>query len=180
MTFASFFFPDPLGWGRRLVVQVALSSWLHQCFAIARQYLAALGTRQALLATMTQTSPPSPIGESVCGSRWRCRNARGVALSIGSRYAAHTRMASNTSRAGLAGRPAPGLRMNCFSGGRWRCGISGSTRCQNSSVTTNDCTCFLLKASLRHRVQCGSDRQCILLLRPHEVSSFSTLLLKRR
>ncbi|MDN8618033.1 hypothetical protein QZH52_33545, partial [Variovorax ginsengisoli] len=37
-------------------------------------------------------------------------------------------------------------------------GISGSTRCQNSSVTTHDSTRFA-KISIHRRAQCGSDRQ---------------------
>ena len=50
--------------------------------------------------------------------------------------------ASNTCRAGLGGRPAPGLRVNVLSGARVRTGISGSTLCQKSSVTTQDSTRF--------------------------------------
>jgi len=59
-------------------------------------------------------------------------------------------MASNTWRAGFGGRPAPGLRRYFFSGEGARCGISGSTRCQNSSVTTQDSTRFA-KISIQRR-----------------------------
>ena len=52
--------------------------------------------------------------------------------------------ASNTCRAGLGGRPAPGLRKYSLPAGRSRIGISGSTRCQKSSVTTHESTRFLV------------------------------------
>src|SRR4030095_7253639 len=58
--------------------------------------------------------------------------------------------ASKTCRAGLGGRPAPGLRTyerTCLG---TRIGISGSTRCQNSSVTLHAST-RLGTASLRRR-----------------------------
>lgn len=51
-------------------------------------------------------------------------------------------MASNTWRAGLGGRPAPGLRRYFLPGAGDRGGISGSTRCQNASVTTHESTRF--------------------------------------
>jgi hypothetical protein len=37
-------------------------------------------------------------------------------------------------------------------------GISGSTRCQNSSLTTHDWA-RLLKGSIQRRADCGSERQ---------------------
>jgi hypothetical protein len=52
--------------------------------------------------------------------------------------------ASNTCRAGLGGRPAPGFRTYSLSAGRSRTGISGSTLCQKSSVTTHESTRFLV------------------------------------
>ncbi len=55
--------------------------------------------------------------------------------------------ASKTCLAGFAGRPAPALRKNCLSAGRVRTGINGSTRCQNSSVTTHDSTRLAVIAS---------------------------------
>jgi len=51
-------------------------------------------------------------------------------------------MASKTCRAGIAGRPAPGLRRYFFFAATARAGISGSTRSQNASVTFQDSTCF--------------------------------------
>jgi len=48
--------------------------------------------------------------------------------------------ASNTFRAGLGGRPAPALRTFALSVLRSRTGINGSTRSQNSSLTSPDST----------------------------------------
>lgn len=49
---------------------------------------------------------------------------------------------SNACLAGMGGRPAPGLRRRFFFGATARAGISGSTRCQNASVTSHDSTRF--------------------------------------
>ena len=76
------------------------------------------------------------------------------------RYRADPRNRGKTCRAGLGGRPAPGLRRYCLpaTGARW--GISGSTRRQKSSVTTLDLT-RLDMTSLQRRAACGSDRKFI-------------------
>jgi hypothetical protein len=44
----------------------------------------------------------------------------------------------------LGGRPAPGLRTYFLSAGRSRIGISGSTLCQKSSVTTHESARFFV------------------------------------
>lgn len=56
-------------------------------------------------------------------------------------------IASNTTRAGFAGRPAPGLRVYFFLAGRVRAGINGSTRCQNASVTSQASARFPMSIS---------------------------------
>ena len=62
-------------------------------------------------------------------------------------------MASNTSRGGLLGRPAPAARLYCLSGSRAGCGTSGSTRLQNSSVTSHELACALaIDTSLRAKL----------------------------
>ena len=71
--------------------------------------------------------------------------------------------ASNTCRAGLGGRPAPGLRTYSLPLMRARTGINGSTRSQNSSVTTHEST--RLRVAMRsseHRAKCGSGRKCTI------------------
>ena len=66
---------------------------------------------------------------------------------------------SNTWRAGLGGRPAPGLRVYSLVVGRSRTGINGSTRFQNSSVTTHESTRLRVAIHLlQNRVQCGSEQ----------------------
>ena len=85
----------------------------------------------------------------------------GRLTSLGLRLAFHWQpvrstytIASNTCRAGLGGRPAPGLRTYLFLAATTRCGISGSTRCQKASVTAHESTRFA-KALLPCRVLCG-------------------------
>ena len=71
-------------------------------------------------------------------------------------------MASNTCRAGLAGRPAPGLRTNALSGARTRGGINGSAPCQKSSVTTQESTRFLVATALPCAAQSAAQDASIL------------------
>jgi len=71
-------------------------------------------------------------------------------------------MASNTCRAGLAGRPAPGLRTNALSGARTRGGINGSALCQKSSVTTQESTRFLVATALPCAAQSAAQDASIL------------------
>jgi hypothetical protein len=54
------------------------------------------------------------------------------------------------------------LRTYCLCGERTGCGISGSTRCQNSSITTHDGIRLRDKAPFRHRAQCGSEEKFTL------------------
>jgi hypothetical protein len=107
-------------------------------------------------------------GLSADGSRaGRGRSYIGIALARPKRSAGNAfhwqpvrstyTMPSTTCRAGLGGRPAPGLRTYSLLGDGMRCGTSGPTRCQNSSVTIHDST-RLGKVSLRRRAPCGSDR----------------------
>ena len=67
-------------------------------------------------------------------------------------------MASNTCRAGLGGRPAPGLRKYVLRGADTRAGTSGSTRAQKSSDTTHESMRLAAIHLPRRRVHCGSDR----------------------
>ena len=60
-------------------------------------------------------------------------------------------IASNTSRGSFGLRPPPGLRANRRRADRSaRCGISGSTRAQNASETSHDCSLAFAIASLRN------------------------------
>ena len=78
-------------------------------------------------------------------------------------------MPSNTRRAAFGLRPAPALRVYSLSVGRSRTGTRGSTRAQNSSVTTHEATHFFVTrffvaiAPLPRRVTGGSGRQYIEL-----------------
>ena len=68
--------------------------------------------------------------------------------------------ASKTWRAGLGGRPAPGLREYCVPAGRSRTGINGSTRAQKSSVTIHESTRLrVVMHSSSHRTTCGPGRK---------------------
>src|SRR6185436_5788272 len=65
--------------------------------------------------------------------------------------------ASNTWRAGLGGRPAPGLRTYVLRVTDTRLGTSGSTRAQNSFDTTHESIRLAAIRTPQHRVCCGSD-----------------------
>jgi hypothetical protein len=73
-------------------------------------------------------------------------------------------MPSNICRIGIAGRPAPGRRMrsSCRTTTRWSGGSNGSTRRQNSSVTTHDATRFA-NSTLQHRLLCHKETVLYLI-----------------
>jgi len=91
MPLAPLFFPDPSGWVRRLPVPTAPSSVHRRRFAIARRYPACRRTRPDQPSTTTRRSLLSPIRESACGPRWRCRSVRRATPSTGSPCAARIR-----------------------------------------------------------------------------------------
>lgn len=70
--------------------------------------------------------------------------------------------ASNTCRAGLGGRPAPGLRTYSLSTGRSRTGINDSTRFQKSSVTTHESTRFLVAIVLPYAASTTAQDRSLL------------------
>lgn len=125
--------------------------------------------RQAMPAKSSYSANPAFHSASKKPARSHARNRLCTALALPKRSAGSAfhwqpvrstyTMASNTWRAGLGGRPAPGLRRYFLPGGGDRCGISGSTRRQNASVTPHESTRFLANVSLQRRVRCGSERQ---------------------
>ena len=91
MALASIFFPDRSDSVRRFVEPWALSSSIHQCFAIAKRCRQIHHIRQGQASTMPQRHPPSPIQEIGREWRWHCRNARQAMPSTDTRCAAHRR-----------------------------------------------------------------------------------------
>ena len=137
MALAPIFSPDPSGWVQRFAVPVALSSSHHQCFAIARLCLQTRRTRQVRASTGLQRRQLSPIPGSGRDLRWHCRSAQPGVPSTGSLCVEQTRC----PRIPIAGLWAC-VRLRTFGHRfdlqrRWRTGISGSTRLQNSSVTSH-------------------------------------------
>ena len=91
MALAPIFSPDPLGWVRRFVEPVALSSSPRQYFAIARRYLQIRRTRQDPTAIEPQRPRLSPTPEIAHELRWHCRIVQRATPSTGSQFAAHRR-----------------------------------------------------------------------------------------
>ena len=146
---APIFSPGQWGWARPTPGPAVPSITPRRCSAIARRCPPSRHTQPAPLATaLRKTHRPSPIPETACGWRSRCRNAHAGSAFHWQPVRSTYTIASNTSRAVLRFAPAARLarEASCAPVAPRAAGTSGSTRSQNASETSHES-----KPRLRHR-----------------------------
>ncbi len=89
ISFASFFFPDPLDCVQPPLAPGGLCSLRHQCSANSRKFLPSHRIRPNRLAIISEIHRPFPRVESSRGLSWNCQNVPWAMPSTGNPYAKH-------------------------------------------------------------------------------------------